>query len=170
MKTYKDLKSKFLYGLGKGFLYYALGSILTWFTYAIFGWHYMHAPGLFHIVAFLFLLGGSVWSLYYLILLLIGSKSKVNFGILTIHIIVILSLVIGVFFEIKKDYTDSNTIEYDADKAATIKVNKDKDITLILNGNGDTLYFKKGDSLLIEASGEVKEWLENKGQSNEEEQ
>jgi len=158
MKIYKNLKSNFIYGIGKGFLYYVLGVTLTWLTYVIFGWHYMHAPGLFHIVAFLFFLGGIFWAFYYFVLLLIGNKSKVNFGVLTIHIIVILSVIIIFYVGVKK-IQEVDVLEYDADKAATMMINKDT--TLVLNVNGDTLYFKKGDSILIKASGEVKRWFEN---------
>jgi len=107
---FKHLKSNFIHGLWKGFLYYALGTILTWLVYIIFGWEYRHAPGLFHIVAFLFLLGGAIWTLYYFVLLLIRNKSKINFGVLTIHLIVILSFVISMYVGIKIEY--KRTEEY----------------------------------------------------------
>ena len=114
MKNFKYLKSNFIRGLWKGFLYYALGTILTWLTYIIVGWEYKHAPGLFHIVAFLFLLGGAIWTLYYFVLLLIGNKSKINLGVLTIHIIVILSFVISMYVGIKKEY--ERTAEYNTNQ------------------------------------------------------
>ena len=110
MKIYKYLKSNFIRGVWKGFLYYALGTIFTWLTYIIVGWEYKHAPGLFHFVAFLFLLGGAIWTLYYFVLLLIGKKSKINLGVLTIHLIVILSSVISMYIGIKKEY--ERTAEY----------------------------------------------------------
>ena len=97
MATPKELEQNFRRGLKKGFLYYMLGTILTCLTYMLFGWGYRHAPGLHHFVAFLFLLGGVVWTLYYFILLVIGHKLKVNFGVLTIHIIVILSVALYIW-------------------------------------------------------------------------
>ena len=111
MKIFKHLKSDFIRGLWKGFLYYAIGTILTWLAYITVGWEYVHAPGLFHIVAFLFLLGGAIWTLYYFVLFLTGNKSKKNLGVLTIHIIVILSLVISMYIGIKREY--KRTAEYE---------------------------------------------------------
>ncbi|MEJ7911611.1 MAG: hypothetical protein WKF70_00555 [Chitinophagaceae bacterium] len=64
------MKSKFAQGLIRGLIYYAIGFVAAWVTYQIFGWGYKHAPGLHHIVAFIFLLGGVGWSLYWFMLTL----------------------------------------------------------------------------------------------------
>ena len=99
-KTLPDLKNNVLKGIFKGTAYYAIGFVAAWLTYIIVGWNYKHAPGLHHIIALPFLLVGAGCTLYYFILILTGLKSKVNFGLFTVHIVVILTavlyLVIGI--------------------------------------------------------------------------
>jgi hypothetical protein len=95
------LKNKFTVGLIRGLFYYGMGFTATWLIYTIFGWDYKHAPGLHHIVAILFLLGGAAWTLYCFILAFFGLKSKVNFGLLAVHVLIILAVVLYVVFDIR---------------------------------------------------------------------
>lgn len=88
------MKPDFTKGLIKGIAYYVIGFISAYITYLLFGWEYKHAPALYHLVAGAFLLVGAVWSFYYFVLLLTGFRAKVNFGLLTVHITVILSLIL----------------------------------------------------------------------------
>lgn len=120
-KTLKKLKTKFLNGLLKGLLYYALGFLATWLTYIIFGWDYKHAPGLHHIVGLLFLLGGAGWTFYYFILTLTGLKSRVNFGVLAVHVIILLTVVLYVVIDIRSE----KVTEYKSNPADIITINKD---------------------------------------------
>ncbi len=142
------MKTNFTKGLLIGLIYYAIGVVAAWLTYIIFGWTYRHAPGFHHIVAILFLLGGAGWTLYYLVLLLTGLKSRVNFGILAIHIFVIIAVVLYVIIDIRGE----DVTEYKTDPADIITINKDKltNTSSIVNGNGDTLYSMKNDSVLID--------------------
>ena len=128
--------------------YYAIGLLTAWLTYTIFGWNYRHAPGLHHIVAFLFLLGGAGWTLYYFILTLTGLKSKVKFGIFTVHIVIILAVVLYLVIDIRSE----DVTEFKTDPADIITINKDTatKTSSIVNGDGDTLYSVKGDSVLID--------------------
>jgi hypothetical protein len=148
LQTLKTLKHKFTNGLIKGLAYYAIGVVAVWLTYTIFGWEYKHAPGLHHIIALLFLLGGAGWTLYCFILTLTGLKSRVNFGILTVHFIAILIVVLYVVIDIRSE----NVTEYKTDPADIITINKDttNNTASIVNGNGDTLYSQKDDSVLID--------------------
>lgn len=142
------MKTNFTKGLLKGLAYYAIGFLTVWLTYTIFGWNYRHAPGLHHIVALLFLLGGAGWTLYYFVLTLIGLKSKVNFGVFTVHIVTILTVVLYLVIDIRSE----NVTEYKTEPADIITINKDSTTktSSIVNGNGDTLYSLKGDSVLID--------------------
>ena len=142
------MKNKIAKGFIKGLLYYATGFVAAWLTYTIFGWEYAHAPGLHHLVALLFLLGGVGWSLYYFILTLTGLKSKVNFGLFTVHIVMILTVVLFVVIGIKNE----ESTEYKSNPADIITINKDTatKTASIVNGYGDTLYSLKGDSVVID--------------------
>ena len=142
------MKTNFTKGLLKGLAYYAIGFLTAWLTYTIFGWNYRHAPGLHHIVALLFLLGGACWTLYYFVLILTGLKSKVNFGVFAVHIVTILTVVLYVVIDIRSE----NATEYKTEPADIITINKDSTTktSSIVNGNGDTLYSLKGDSVLID--------------------
>jgi hypothetical protein len=131
------LKTKFTIELLKGLLYYALGFLAAWLTYIIFGWDYKHALGLHHIVGLLFLLGGAGWTLYYFILTLTGLKSKVNFGVLAVHIIILLTVVLYVVIEIRSE----TVTEYKSNPADILTINTDTatKTASIVNGYGDTL-------------------------------
>lgn len=142
------MKNKFLLGFLKGILYYAIGFIIAWFTFLIFGWGYIHTPGLHHIVGFLFLIGGIGWTIYYLAVLLTGLKSKINFGILTAHVVTILSVILYFIVSISTDEV-TNTKTDPKDIITIIKDEKTNEASIV-NGYGDTLYSKKGDSIFID--------------------
>lgn len=131
------MKTKFTNGLLKGLLYYALGFVAAWLTYIIFGWEYKHAPGLHHIVGLLFLLGGAGWTFYYFILALSGLKSRVNLGVLAVHVIILLAVVLYVVIDIRSE----KVMEYKSNPADIITINKDTatKTASIINGYGDTL-------------------------------
>lgn len=97
------MKNNFTKGVFKGLVYYAIGFVVAWVTYIIFGWDYKHAPGLHHLVALLFLLGGAGWTLYYFVLILTGLKSKVNFGVLAVHIVMVLIVVLFIVIDIRSE-------------------------------------------------------------------
>jgi hypothetical protein len=142
------LKNNFTKGIFKGLTYYVIGFLAAWVTYIIFGWDYKHAPGLHHVIALLFLLGGAGWTLYYFILTLTGLKSKVNFGLLTVHIVIILIVVLYLVIDIRSE----DVAKYETDPADIITIRKDTatNTASIVKGNGDTLYSLKGDSVLID--------------------
>jgi hypothetical protein len=147
---FTDMNTSFKNGFKKALLYYVLAAILIFFAYAIFGWEYRHAPGLHHFVALLFLIGGIIWALYCFVSLLIRDKLKVNLGILTVHMIAILSVVLYVYIDIKK----ANAVEAqpypNPENIINIKKDTINKIGIIVNGNGDTLFLRKGDSVLID--------------------
>jgi len=147
-ETIKILNNKITKGFIKGLLYYATGFVATWLTYKIFGWEYAHAPGVHHLVALFFLLGGAGWSLYYFILTLTGLKSKVNFGLFAVHFVMVLTVVLYVVIDTKSE----ESTEYKSNPADIITINKDTvtKTASIVNGYGDTLYSLKGDSVIID--------------------
>lgn len=128
----------------KTIAYYIIGVIAVYITYFIFGWEYKHGPGLHHIVGLLFLLGGLIRLLYYLILLLIGQKSKVYLSSLAIHLAVLISFI--TYFVII--ITSINHHKIEANPEDIIQLNKDDKTNkiIITNGVGDTLSLKNIDS------------------------
>lgn len=144
-QTLHDLKNNFTKGILKGLAYYAIAFVTAWLTYIIFGWDYKHAPGLHHIVAFLFLLGGAGYTFYYFVLILTGLKSKVNLGLFAVHIVIILTVVLYITVSIRSE----DVTEYITNTNRIITINKDQatNTSSIVNGNGDTLYALKGNSI-----------------------
>lgn len=147
-KPLSALKTNFIKGIIKGLVYYAIGFVTAWLAYIIFGWNYKHAPGIHHIVALLFLLGGAGWALYYFVQTLTGLKSKVNFGVFVVHIVVILTVVLYFVIDIRSE----DVTEYETNPADIIIINKDTvtKTSSIVNGKGDTLYSLKGGYVLID--------------------
>jgi len=93
MLKVKDLKTSFIYGIGKGLLYYALGALLTWLVYIKYP--YIHSPAF--LVMILFFLGGLIWAFRCFVLLMARYGSKAHLGVLIIHIIVILLIIIDIY-------------------------------------------------------------------------
>lgn len=77
-----------------------------------------------------------------------GLKSRVNFGMFAVHVVVTITVVLYVFIDIRSE----DVTEYKTDPGDIITINKDQatNTSSIVNGNGDTLYSMKGDSVLID--------------------
>ena len=141
------MKSIYLKGILKGLFYYLVGFLLAWVSYLVFGWEYIHAPGLHHLIGFLFLVGGVVYILFYIILMFLGQRSKVNFGFFLIHLIAISSFIIYLIVSIyREDGVESVTNPKDI---ISITTNDSLGNSSIINGTGDTLYLRNHDSVLI---------------------
>jgi len=139
--------TNFTTGLLKTLAYYLGGFILARVTYLIFGWEYIHAPGLHHVIGFLFLLGGAAWLIYSIWLLLVGKKERINYGAVTVHLIAIIAVVGFIAFTVKQE--NKKSIQTDPSEILIIDT-KSPDKSIITNGTGDTVYFKKRDSVLID--------------------
>lgn len=134
--------------MGKGLLYYAIAAIVSWVSYLIYGWSYKHAPAVYHFVLFLFLLGGLAWTIYYAALFLAGSRTKINYGILIIHLIILLTVSASLIMMIySSDETDIKTTN-PKDAITIIKNDTAKQI-ILKDGNGDTVYLQKKDSVYL---------------------
>jgi hypothetical protein len=142
------LKSKFNKGVLNALLYYCGGLILAYTVYLIFGWQYMHAPGWHHIIGFLFLVGGGVFLVRDIIFLVFGKRDKVDFGFLLINGIVLAAIIIYVIIDIARD----NVAEYKQEPKdiITITTKDSSGFSSLIDGNGDTLYLRNDDSVLID--------------------
>jgi len=137
-----------LKGILKGLVYYAAGALLSWITWLVFGWEYKHAPGFHHLVGLLFLLGGAAWFVYYLILLVVGLKHRVNIGAFAMHALVVLC-VVGLFF-VSFWMENDEPSEAVPETILTITRSDSAGHSLIVDGNNDTLLLMHGDSVIID--------------------
>lgn len=142
------MNSNFKKGIYKALAYYAAGFLIALTAYWIVGWEYKHAPGLHHLVGLLFLSGGALWIGYNLILLLAGSRSKVNLGALTVHSTVVGAFILYLVISINSDPVSDEV----TDKTDILTVRKDSltRTALVVNGLGDTLFLEVNDSVLTD--------------------
>ena len=133
--------TNFVLGLLKTIAYYLGGFILAWLTYLVFGWEYIHAPGLHHFIVFLFLLGGAAWLIYSVWLLLVGKKERINYGTLTVHLLTIISVIVYIAFSVRRENKNS----FQPDPRDVLIIDTDTaNKSILKNRKGDTLYVKDG--------------------------
>ena len=94
------------------------------------------------------LLGGVIWIVYCLIRLLYNGYDKINLGSLIVNLIVISGAVIYFSIEINKE-TGAETITNKED-IITIYKDSSTNSAMVVNGLGDTLILKVGDSTIID--------------------
>ena len=149
----KIFTTPFSKGIIKATIFYANAVFLTWLIYQIFGHTYIHGPGLHHVLGFLALAGGSIWMIIGIVRLILNKRNKQNIGSLIVNIVVVSSITIYFIIEINKETVVDNS----TNKADIITINKDSSTnsSSIVNGLGDTLYLKVGDSVIID---KTREW------------
>ena len=147
------MTTPFSKGLTKAAIYYAIAFTLTWLTYHIWGHAYIHGPGLHHLIAFLALIGGAIWTLRGLFRLIFHKHDKENLGSLIINVVVVASVVTYFLIEINKENVAGTT----DNKADIITINRDTrtNSSSMVDGLGDTILLKVGDSTIID---KTKEW------------
>jgi hypothetical protein len=140
-------------GLIKAAIYYAVAFFLTWLVYQIVGHTYIHGPGLHHILGFLALAGGAIWMIVGIVRLVLNKQDNQNIGSLIVNIVVVSSIAIYFIIEINKE----PVVDSSPNNADIITVNKDSSTnsSSIVNGLGDTLYLKVGDSVYIDKTKEL---------------
>lgn len=124
-------------------LYYAIGFFITLLVYKLSGTPYAHGPNLFHLVGLLVILGGIVWFIKAIVSLFTKNR---ELGTLLIHTIVLGGIFLSFILEDSKESDIDISVP-----ESIITINNDTSTrsASIVNGNGDTLYFKKGDSVRI---------------------
>jgi hypothetical protein len=150
------LTPTFKKGFTRTIKYYAIGFALVYLSYLAFGHQYIHGPGLHHIVGLFILLGGAGWIVYNIIRLIYNKGDKGNVGSLIMNIVVISGVTIYLTVDANKN-TGAATVTNKADMK-TIIYNKDSNANSVsvINGLGDTLFSKVGDSILIDSTKAVK--------------
>jgi hypothetical protein len=134
-------------------IYYAVAFTLTWLTYQIWGHTYIHGPGLHHLIGFLALAGGAIWIVKGLVRLLLKKQDKQNLGFLIVNVVVVASVVTYFIIDIHSE----TVVEAPTNKADIITIHRDTimNSSSIVDGFGDTILLKLGDSTVI---GKTEEW------------
>ena len=129
-------------------LYYVIGFFITWLVYKLSGTPYAHGPNLFHLVGLLVLLGGIFWLIKAIVSLFAKNR---QLGTLLIHTLVLGGIVL---LFIHEDSKESDIDIRVPESIITISKDTLTRSASIVNGNGDTLYFNKGDSVRIDKVGD----------------
>lgn len=108
------------------------------------GTPYAHGLNLFHLVGFFVLAGGLVWSLKAIASL---HKREGHGGALIVHTIIIGGFLLMFLYELNKE----SDLDYKPRPEDVITIYKDtvNNSSSIINGVGDTLYFQRNDSTLV---------------------
>lgn len=124
-----------------------MGFFITWLVYKLSGTPYAHGPNLFQLVGLLVLLGGLVWLIKAIVSLFTNDK---KIGTLLIHTLALGGIVISFILETSKESDTNISVP---ESIITISKDTSTNSASIVNGNGDTLYFEKSDSVLIDKVG-----------------
>jgi hypothetical protein len=141
------LAKQFSKGLIKAAIYYLVAVLVTWLTYKVWGHDYIHGPGLHHIVGFLALVGGVFWIVAGAAELFLNRQNKRNIGTLTVNVVVIASVV--TYFMISFNEETGSSIQENKADMLTITVDSVTNSISAVDGLGDTVMHKVGDSTLV---------------------
>lgn len=88
------------FGIGvlRAVTYYTIGFAIVWATYLVFGWEYVHAPGLHHLVGLLVLVIGAILLIRRLMELFTNSGNSRNKGALLVHAVAVVVFIL--FFKL----------------------------------------------------------------------
>ena len=147
------MTTQFSKGVFRAAIYYAIAFALTWLTYQIWGHTYIHGPGLHHLIGFLALVVGAIWIVVGVIRLLLNTQDKRNIGSLIVNVVVVTSIVTYFIIDINRETASEPT----TNEADIITINQDTSTnsSSIVDGLGDTILLKVGDSTIID---KTKEW------------
>lgn len=87
------LKKDFGIGAFRAVVYYIMGFTFVWVTFLVFGWEYMHTPGLHHLVGLLVLVIGAILLIRRLIEVFTNPQNNRNKGSLLVHAIAVVSFI-----------------------------------------------------------------------------
>lgn len=130
-------------GLVYSLSYYALGAIMTWFTYKVFGWGYQHAPGLHHFVGFLFWIGGIAWLVRLMVLRLSKSDRPISVSAPVVHFLAVTTCFVMVM---EPWHKEPPVTPPDPKTQITITIDSVTHHVNAIDGNGDTLFQDVGDT------------------------
>jgi hypothetical protein len=144
------LEKEFIKGGLRAAANYVIGFAIAWAAYLIFGWEYIHAPGIHHLIGLLVLIIGVFLLIRRLVGFFKNSSNSLNKGALLIHFVVIGGF--GIYFliflnEVRKPNVPS---EEELAEAEYLTTDENTESIIIQNGLGDTVFLQVDDSVLID--------------------
>ncbi len=122
-------------------LFYLGGFLLAWIAYKAEGTHYAHGPSLRHIISFLTVVAGAIWFVFTIVRSIVSKTTEFVSAILA-HVLVFVSIAIFVFFLFNKP-------DPSLEKSAPEIVLEESGDTVVIRHDGNLVYYKVGDSVLI---------------------
>jgi hypothetical protein len=126
-------------------VYYLIGFSITWLVYKLSSTPYAHGPNLYHLVGLLVLFIGLILAVLAITSL---NKKQGHIGALLIHVLVIGGFILRFVYEVNKE----STVDVTTKSEDILTINKDtiNKTGSVINGAGDTIFYTKNDSVLID--------------------
>ena len=131
-------------GIIRTLLFYGIGFGIAGISYTIIGHPYIHAPGVHHLILFLTLLIGLIWTLYSLGVFFFKTNTKKLKGIIITNSIVIVSSFLYVAIPIYLSSTEKTFIGSDVVRTEV------KGDTTELYHNDNLIFIKDKDSVILD--------------------
>ncbi len=135
-------------GLVYALTYYLIAFLISIIVYLLYGWTYIHGPGLHHLTFILFLFGGFIWNIYSAFKYF-QNRHRFYKQLMSIHSLVVGGIIIVflvAYFQ-NNNYEPVNFMENDM-KSISI-INK-QDTSICINEKGDTIFLRIRDRVLID--------------------
>ena len=131
-------------GILRTLLFYGIGFGIAGISYVTIGHPYIHAPGVHHLILFLTLIIGIIWTLTSIGVFIFKSKTDKLKGIIIANSIIILSCFLYVAIPIYLDSTEKTFIESDFVRTEV------KGDTTKLYHNNNLIFIKVKDSVILD--------------------
>jgi len=125
----------------KAAMYYVVACLITFITSCVFNSNYAHGPALYHIVGFIFIIGGLIQLVFAFASLFSEQKA---WGKVVVHMAILTSIVVWFSISISREDTPQVSLEHEE-----ITITQDSVVPIIRNGT-DTLYARRGDSIIVD--------------------
>jgi hypothetical protein len=131
------MRNRFLWVI----LYYIGGFALAWAAYAAEETHYAHGPGPRELIVLLTLIGGVCWFVVTLASY-VNTRTAEKKAALLAHVLVFVSITIFAYFLFNQPDSSS-------ERSAPEIVLEESGDTVVIRHDGNLVYYKVGDSVLI---------------------
>ena len=131
-------------GILKTLLFYGIGFGIAGIAYSIIGNPYIHAPGVHHLILFLTLVIGLIWTLISIGIFFFKTKTEKLKGIIISNSLIIISCFLYVAIPIYIDSNEKTFIESDFVRTEI------KGDTTELYHNDNLIYIKVKDSVILD--------------------
>ncbi len=131
-------------GILKALLFYGIGFGIAGIAYAVIGNPYIHAPGIHHLILFLTLIIGLIWTLTSIVFFFFKAKTDKLKGVIITNSFIIICCFLYVAIPIYLDSNKKTLIEPDFIHSEI------KGDTTELYHNNNLIYIKVKDSVILD--------------------